>query len=56
MKLQRRVNRRIDDKEYLKWYVDIPPDVIKQAGWQAGSNLEVKVKDGKIILTVKKSN
>lgn len=38
------------DKEYLKWYVGIPSEKIKEAGWKEGSELEVKVKNGKIVL------
>ena len=54
MKLQQRLNRRVGDKEYVKWYVDIPSDVIEQAGWKEGSDLEVVVKDGKVMLRPKK--
>lgn len=54
MKLQQRLNRKVGDKEYVKWYVDIPADVITQAGWKEGSDLEVVVKDGKIMLKPKK--
>ena len=54
MKLQTRVNRRVKDKEYLKWYVGIPPDKIKEAGWDQGTELDIVVKDGKIILKTKK--
>ncbi len=50
MKLQRRVNRRVQDKEYLKWYVDISPDIIKQTGWKEGISLKAVVKNGKIVL------
>jgi AbrB family looped-hinge helix DNA binding protein len=54
MKLQQRLNRKVGDKEYVKWYVDIPADVIKEAGWKEGSDLEVVVKDGKVVLRPKK--
>jgi hypothetical protein len=50
MKLQRRVNRRVENKEYLKWYVDISPDIIKQTGWKEGVSLNAVVKNGKIVL------
>ena len=53
MKLQKRINRRVGDKEYLKWYVGIPSEKIKEAGWKDGYELEVKVKNGKIILETK---
>ncbi|HJW19136.1 MAG TPA: AbrB/MazE/SpoVT family DNA-binding domain-containing protein [Candidatus Nitrosotalea sp.] len=54
MKLQQRSNRKVGDKEYVKWYVDIPSDVIKKAGWKEGSELDVDIKDGKLVLKPKK--
>ena len=54
MKLQQRSNRKVGDKEYMKWYVDIPSNVIKEAGWKEGSELDVDVKDGKLVLKPKK--
>ena len=55
MKLQKRSNRKIGDKEYLKWYVDIPASTIQEAGWEEGSELEVVVKGRKLVLHAKKS-
>lgn len=54
MKLQKRMNRKVGDKEYLKWYVDIPSEIIKEAGWKEKADLEAMVKDGKIIIKTKK--
>ena len=53
MKLQQRINRKVGDKEYVKWYVNIPTGVIEEAGWKQGSDLEVVVKDGKVVLKPK---
>lgn len=55
MKLQTRTNRKVGDKEYKKWYVDIPSNLIDEAGWKEKSELEAIVKDGKIILKSKKN-
>lgn len=55
MKVQKRVNRRVGDKEYLKWYVDIPPHIIKETGWKESMELDFDVKGNKIILKPKKS-
>ena len=55
MKLQKRINRRVGDKEYLKWYVDIPSSMIEKAGWKEGADLEVMVKDNKLVLKTKKN-
>ncbi|WP_042683961.1 AbrB/MazE/SpoVT family DNA-binding domain-containing protein [Candidatus Nitrosotenuis chungbukensis] len=54
MKLQKRVNRRVGDKEYLKWYVGIPSEAIEKAGWKESAELDFDIKDGKIILKPKK--
>ena len=54
MKLQKRINRQVGDKKYVKWYVDIPSDVIEKAGWEEKADLEVIVKNGKIEIKSKK--
>ena len=54
MKLQKRMNRKVGDKEYLKWYVDIPAELIQETGWKEKSDLEAIVKDGKLIIKTKK--
>jgi len=54
VKLQKRVNRRVGDKEYLKYYVNIPLDKIKEAGWKDGEELEFQLKGDKAILKPKK--
>lgn len=56
MKLQKRVNRRVGDKEYLKWYVNIPTDLIKEAGWKDDVELDYDVKNHQIVLKPKKKN
>jgi hypothetical protein len=53
MKLQKRLNRRVGDTEYTKWEVDIPPEKIKEIGWKEGTELDVIIKDGKLILKEK---
>ena len=50
MKLQKRVNRRVGKKEYLKWYVDIPSSMIDKVDWKEGINLKVVIKNDKITL------
>ena len=55
MKLQKRFNRRVGDKEYDKWIVTIPPEDINRLGWKDGADLEVVVKDGKLVLKPKDS-
>jgi len=53
MKLQKQLSRKVNEKEYPKWVVTIPPNKIKEVGWKEGLELNAQVKDGKIILVAK---
>lgn len=53
MKLQRQLSRMVGDTYYPKWTIVIPPDLIRQAGWKAGQDLEAEIKGRKIILKPK---
>jgi len=53
MKLQKQLSRKVRGKEYPKWVVTIPPEKIKEVGWQEGAELEASVKDQKIVLKPK---
>ncbi|AFU58180.1 hypothetical protein Ngar_c12400 [Candidatus Nitrososphaera gargensis Ga9.2] len=53
MKLQRRFNRKVGHREYSKWIVNLPPQDVERVGWEEGTDLEVIVKDGKLILKPK---
>ena len=50
MKLQKRFLRKYNDKDYFKFMVNIPPEVIEKAQLKEGDELKVRVKDSKIIL------
>jgi len=52
-KLQKQLSRRVDDREYPKYVVTIPPKQIEEVGWKEGIELEATVKNGKIILRPK---
>ena len=55
VKLQKQSSRIVKNVEYAKWVVVIPQDKIgKESKWLEGQELEVDVKDGKIILKPKK--
>jgi hypothetical protein len=54
MKLQKRFNRKVGDTEYAKWMITIPPDEITRLGWKEGIDLEVDIKDGKLVLKPKR--
>jgi len=54
MKLQKQLSRKINEKEYPKWVVTIPPSHIEKLKWREGIELEATVKSGEIILKPKK--
>lgn len=53
MKLQKRSNRKVGDKEYVKFYVDIRADVIKELDWKNGVDLEIQTKGNQAVLKPK---
>lgn len=53
MRLQKQLSRRVDNIEYPKYVVTIPPKQIQEAGWKEGTELIATVEDGKIILRPK---
>ena len=53
MKLQKQLSRKVEDKEYPKYVVTIPPKCVESAGWKEGIELEAVVENGKIVLRPK---
>lgn len=53
MRLQKQLSRKVGNEEYPKWVVVIPPEKIKEIGWKEGTDLEVIIKDNKLILRSK---
>jgi hypothetical protein len=54
MKLQKQLSRKVQGKAYPKYVMTIPPDCIDQLGWQQGVELEVVIKENKLIVQPKK--
>ena len=54
MKLQKQLSRKVDDKEYPKYVVTIPPKQIEEVGWKEGTELIAVVEEGRIVLRPKK--
>lgn len=50
MRLQRQLSRKVGKKEYDKWVLVIPPDKVREVGFNEGEELSVSVKDKKIII------
>ena len=53
MKLQKQLSRKVDNKEYPKYVVTIPPKCIEKLGWKEGIELEVSVENNKMVLKSK---
>jgi antitoxin component of MazEF toxin-antitoxin module len=53
MKLQKQVNRRVEETEYAKYVVVIPPDRIEKLGWKEGQELDSQVQGGKLMISPK---
>lgn len=49
-KLQKQVSRKVGNKEYSKYVIVIPEDKIKEAGLKEGQELNIKNKNGKLII------
>lgn len=50
MKLQKRLSRTYNNKDYYKYLVVIPEEDIKKAGFGEGEELISEIKKGKIVL------
>ena len=53
MRLQKHLNRKVENKEYAKYVVVIPPEHIEKLGWEEGQNLEPEVKGKKLVISPK---
>jgi len=56
VKLQKRFNRKVGDKEYSKWVVVLPNDKVQELGWKEGVELDIDTKKGAIMLIPKDIN
>ena len=51
MRLQKQLSRKIGDKEYAKWVLVIPPEIIEKAKLKEGQEFSIKLdKNNNIIL------
>ena len=50
MQLQKQLNRVVNDKEYAKYLLVIPPEAVEQLKWKVGEELEHEVKDQTLIV------
>ena len=50
MKLRSQVSRQYKGKEYRKWILNPPTELIEKLGWQDGMELEAVVRKGQLVL------
>lgn len=53
MKLQRRFLRKYNNKDYYKFMINIPPEVVEKTGFKEGDKLMAEAKKGEIKLKKK---
>lgn len=51
MKLQKRLSRYVGKKEYVKWIITIPPEIIEKLTWKAGEDLKSEIHSNKLIIS-----
>ena len=54
MKLQKRFLRKYNEKDYFKFMVNLPPEIVEQAKLKEGDELETEVERG--IIKIKKKD
>lgn len=55
MRLQKQKTRELKGKDYFRWTVVIPPEKVKELQWDEGAELEPDVKEGKLVITKKRT-
>ena len=50
MKLQKQLSRKVQDIEYAKLVLVIPPNMIKELKWKEGQELEAEIKENKLVI------
>ena len=50
MKLQKQLSRKVGTTEYAKYVIVVPPETIKQVGWNEGEDLRAEIKGNKLVI------
>ena len=50
MRLQKQVNRVVEDKEYSKYVIIVPPEDVGKLEWKEGEELSHEVKEQTLII------
>ena len=54
MKLLCQKSKKVGDKTYHRWIINIPPKDIEKLGWKAGDELEGKITERGYLISIKK--
>ena len=52
MKLQEKVSRVYNGKEYKKSWVVIPSNLLKELNWSKGAELKAEIQENKLVIEV----
>lgn len=50
MRLQKHGSRKVEGKEYFKWTLIVPPETVKELGWEEGEELVPSLKGKKLVI------
>ena len=50
LKLKKHRSRTVGDKDYFKWELIIPPEIINGLQWDEDFELDAKAKNGRLII------
>ncbi len=48
--MQKQVNRVVEDKEYSKYVIIVPPEDVEKLQWREGEDLSHEVKDDTLLV------
>ncbi|MGI0141249.1 MAG: DUF488 family protein [Candidatus Micrarchaeales archaeon] len=54
MKLQKVPSRKLNQKEYVKWLIIVPPKEVDQLGWEDGQKLKSFVEKNNLVIIISK--
>jgi bifunctional DNA-binding transcriptional regulator/antitoxin component of YhaV-PrlF toxin-antitoxin module len=55
-KLQKQLAYKYKEKRQYKHAIVIPEEAVNELGWKGGQELELNIKDGRLIAEAKKEN
>lgn len=50
LELQRQSSRKYKGKEYIKWVIVIPTEIIETLGWKDKEDLTSKIQDQELVI------